>query len=63
MCIHTCISYVPLQRGKSSVSGRILSVPSVFGRLPSVFSRLQNSALLVASSKNGGFRRRSKPAS
>ena len=37
--------------------GPIFLVPSVFGRLSSVFGRLQNPVLLVLSSKNGRFRR------
>ena len=37
--------------------GRILLIPSLFSRLSSVFGRLQNSVLLVLSSKNGRFRR------
>ena len=42
--------------------GRILLAPSLFGRLSSVFDRLQNPVLLVLSSKNGRFRRPSKPS-
>ena len=41
--------------------GRILLVPSVFGRLSSVFGRLQNPVLLVLSTKSGRLRP-SKPS-
>ena len=44
------------------ILGRILLVPSLFSRLSSVFGRLQNPVLLVLSSKNGRFRRPSKPS-
>ena len=37
-------------------------VPSLFSRLSSFFGRLQNPVLLVLSSKNGRFRRPSKPS-
>ena len=46
----------------TQVLGRILLVPSLFSRLSSVFGRLQNPVLLVLSSKNGRFRRASKPS-
>ena len=42
--------------------GRILLVSSIFGGLSSVFGRLQNPVLLILSSKNGRFRRPSKPS-
>ena len=45
-----------------SKKGRILFVPSVYGRLFSGFGRLQNPVLLVLPSKNGRLRRPSKPS-
>ena len=41
---------------------RIILVPSLYSRLSSVFSRLQNPVLLVLSSENGRFGRPSKPS-
>ena len=44
------------------ILGHILFVPSLFSRLSYVFGRLQNPVLLVLSSKNGRFRKPSKPS-
>ena len=41
---------------------RILLVPSVLGRLSSVFGGLQNPVLLALSTKNNRFRTPSKPS-
>ena len=47
---------------ETELLGGILLVPSLFSRLSSVFGTLQNPVLLVLSSKNGRFRRPSRPS-
>ena len=54
--------FIRVSNSISFTLGRILLVPSLFSRLSSIFGRLQNPVLLVLSSKNGRFRRPSKPS-